>query len=863
MKIINIYAKLLLIFVLMTLFTTTHLNAYGFASHMAHKDEILAIYPPGTPIGDLITTHEAYFLYGSIFPDAQFANRLKSSLTDIYDEVEGTFGVKRVTYKILVDNVPDGDFPFGFDTHHPLYGLDFAEFMLQQANLPNPPGPNPPEGSNWITNPARGEKLAFALGYYAHLSEDIVAHEFFVPEILAGSNIGALSILKVEENDPNNLIEIPGESETAIEINTDYRLGSTASDLVEDVVFNDFWVKVGQLEPPVPLIIYINGIAIEFYKGGTNPTLKFFQECVQQWNTMHPEYFENPPINLLGLVQMCHMFRFQNRFYGEAVGHGSLPDELTDWIVNHIDWETWVDLTPAFLAATIGVIKAIVLKEFFDDFVEGTVLGQSKEKALEASKTFFGIMNNDVGETNAYTSSKPDLFNLDEYNIFKQSPVYSSSSFLLDPFNSRYKALGAKVFEDVGPGSNWNTSWSPRNVNSLRGAVQTSLNNQLTQDYEARNDLAVYDCYFTVNGIRVAEQSIDYSELGINNVQAVAELYNLVDTSPINVTLKVRALNNSPPNNIISQSSVTINHDPLTYTSTNRTEIFTTFGLTELAKHLSVQDGFVIELFANGNTKPFFTTLWDIYSTVPQVDPLPKAIYREFNTYQYWPHSLLIESSTPVNLTLSNLVINYSTDYTAINSITAGPNFTITNTGDVSLNSGSQIRLVNGFTAVAGSGFSAKIDQNISSPILANVDNQLRSKGSIHSGQTERRQKPGFDKAKIRYSPQEVYAKGTINKQSETKLPERFELEANYPNPFNPSTTISYAIKYETPVILTIYDVLGKEVATLVDKPQAAGYYSVTWDGINQHGALVGSGVYVYRINAGDFTKSHRMVFMK
>jgi hypothetical protein len=94
-------------------------------------------------------------------------------------------------------------------------------------------------------------------------------------------------------------------------------------------------------------------------------------------------------------------------------------------------------------------------------------------------------------------------------------------------------------------------------------------------------------------------------------------------------------------------------------------------------------------------------------------------------------------------------------------------------------------------------------------------------------------------------------------------IPTKYALHQNYPNPFNPSTTIKYDLKAKTDVVLTIYNVLGQKVRTLVNTNQAAGYQNVVWDGLNEFGEQVSTGVYIYRIEAGDFVKARKMVFMK
>ena len=95
------------------------------------------------------------------------------------------------------------------------------------------------------------------------------------------------------------------------------------------------------------------------------------------------------------------------------------------------------------------------------------------------------------------------------------------------------------------------------------------------------------------------------------------------------------------------------------------------------------------------------------------------------------------------------------------------------------------------------------------------------------------------------------------------EIPKSFSLAQNYPNPFNPSTTIKYDLPVQSRVLLRIYDVLGREVRTLVDGPEVAGSKSVQWDGKNGSGTQVATGMYIYKLEAGKFTRSLKMLFLK
>ena len=89
-------------------------------------------------------------------------------------------------------------------------------------------------------------------------------------------------------------------------------------------------------------------------------------------------------------------------------------------------------------------------------------------------------------------------------------------------------------------------------------------------------------------------------------------------------------------------------------------------------------------------------------------------------------------------------------------------------------------------------------------------------------------------------------------------IPSQYILEQNYPNPFNPSTVITYELPVLTIVTLKVYDLIGREVKTLVSDRQSAGIHSVTFNASN-----LTSGVYFYRLQAGSFTGSRKLLLLK
>jgi hypothetical protein len=94
--------------------------------------------------------------------------------------------------------------------------------------------------------------------------------------------------------------------------------------------------------------------------------------------------------------------------------------------------------------------------------------------------------------------------------------------------------------------------------------------------------------------------------------------------------------------------------------------------------------------------------------------------------------------------------------------------------------------------------------------------------------------------------------------EAEASAPKTFALEQNYPNPFNPSTIISYQLPINSEVKLVIYDMLGREVQTLVNTRQSAGRYQAQFNA-----ASLSSGLYFYRLQAGAFSETKKMLLVK
>ncbi len=95
------------------------------------------------------------------------------------------------------------------------------------------------------------------------------------------------------------------------------------------------------------------------------------------------------------------------------------------------------------------------------------------------------------------------------------------------------------------------------------------------------------------------------------------------------------------------------------------------------------------------------------------------------------------------------------------------------------------------------------------------------------------------------------------------QIPSSFALHQNYPNPFNPTTTIRFDLPEATRVKLDIYNILGQQVATVVNRHMQPGYHAVHWNGINDTGNSLASGLYIYQITTGNYHAVKKLVLLK
>jgi hypothetical protein len=150
----------------------------------------------------------------------------------------------------------------------------------------------------------------------------------------------------------------------------------------------------------------------------------------------------------------------------------------------------------------------------------------------------------------------------------------------------------------------------------------------------------------------------------------------------------------------------------------------------------------------------------------------------------------------------------------------------------------------NGKLMIAMAGINTLIDGN-----LAVIELSLKNKESVVSIQGSVKMNDELN--------------ATMQSVELREIPTNFSLSQNYPNPFNPTTNINYAIPQDATVNLMVYNALGQSVKTIVNLQQKAGYYTARWDGTNESGSKVSSGMYIYRITAGNYTHSIKMNLIK
>ena len=103
----------------------------------------------------------------------------------------------------------------------------------------------------------------------------------------------------------------------------------------------------------------------------------------------------------------------------------------------------------------------------------------------------------------------------------------------------------------------------------------------------------------------------------------------------------------------------------------------------------------------------------------------------------------------------------------------------------------------------------------------------------------------------------------SVDVDDDVAIPRSFALHANYPNPFNPDTRIAFSLDQPGSARLTVFNLLGQRIATLFDRTAPAGRHELLWDGTDERGQAVASGVYFYRLDVGDESRTRKMLLLR
>jgi len=236
---------------------------------------------------------------------------------------------------------------------------------------------------------------------------------------------------------------------------------------------------------------------------------------------------------------------------------------------------------------------------------------------------------------------------------------------------------------------------------------------------------------------------------------------------------------------------------------------------------------------AAGNNVYYYLSVSKITKPIPAAD----GGYMDFQVD--------VSAEPPVNLSFSNeeMKSGIKVEFQASNSITANSNYIVKNGADVTFTAGNSITLNGPLNIELGAEFNAEVYPNFYAS-LAKQTTADRLVDNIHLQHNKRQDK------------KEAPANEEIS-------PAEFSLLQNYPNPFNSNTIIKYTLKVDCNVTLKIYNMLGQEVRTVINDYQAAGLKTVIWDGKNNSGQNVSSGIYIYKIMADDFTANKKLVIIK
>lgn len=159
-------------------------------------------------------------------------------------------------------------------------------------------------------------------------------------------------------------------------------------------------------------------------------------------------------------------------------------------------------------------------------------------------------------------------------------------------------------------------------------------------------------------------------------------------------------------------------------------------------------------------------------------------------------------------------------------------------------------------------GVAADFDPTGTEPLAETIENALTD-SELATGVTYYYRVSAVDFNGNESAASELVSAPVLAVVGQSSIPQQFALHANYPNPFNPTSTIQYDIPEAANVTLVIYDILGREVIRLVDRQIQPGYHRAVWDAKDHVGGAMPTGIYFARLLTPDYTKSIKMLLLR
>lgn len=231
---------------------------------------------------------------------------------------------------------------------------------------------------------------------------------------------------------------------------------------------------------------------------------------------------------------------------------------------------------------------------------------------------------------------------------------------------------------------------------------------------------------------------------------------------------------------------------------------------------------------------------------------------------QFYENSLTLENATEVQVSEGDIIENINFDF--INNSYLGFNGQLGNMVMGQVTSNNEINME--YTVVSVLDVNGQVisqqtidnDQTFSLTGLNQNQNYILSASHSEYGTVEKE----FSISSMVHVEDIEYDLSVMSSENEkSQFPDTFSLNQNYPNPFNPTTQITYVLPEESSVSIIVYDLMGKEVKSLINKIQPKGNYSLKWDATDELGERISAGMYIYTIRAGQFTSTKKMVLLK